>query len=51
MFPKVLKSIPFFKSDKELCSRFFSNLRMLFYAGAGMPQHVWDAWEQIAIET
>jgi feruloyl-CoA synthase len=24
---------------------------MLFYAGAGMPQHVWDAWEQLAIET
>jgi len=43
--------LPFFKIDKELCSRFFSNLRMLFYAGAGMPQHVWDEWEQLAIET
>ena len=42
--------LPYFKKDKELCSQFFSNLRMLFYAGAGMPQHVWDAWEQLAIE-
>ena len=31
--------------------RFFSKLDMLFYAGAGMPQHVWDAWEELAMET
>ena len=43
--------LPYFRNDKELCAQFFSNLRMLFYAGAGMPQHVWDAWEQLAIET
>ncbi|MDX2047264.1 MAG: feruloyl-CoA synthase, partial [Chitinophagaceae bacterium] len=43
--------IPYFKKDKELCGQFFSNLRMLFYAGAGMPQHVWDAWEQLAVAT
>jgi feruloyl-CoA synthase len=42
--------IPYFKSDEQLCKQFFSNLKMLFYAGAGMPQHVWDAWEQLAIE-
>ena len=41
----------YFKKDKELCRQFFSNLLMLFYAGAGMPQHVWDAWEQLAVET
>ncbi len=41
----------YFKNDKELCRQFFSNLHMLFYAGAGMPQHLWDAWEQLAVET
>jgi feruloyl-CoA synthase len=43
--------LPYIKKDKELCNQFFSNLRMLFYAGAGMPQHIWDEWEQLAIET
>lgn len=39
------------KKDKLLREHFFSNLKMLFYAGAGLPQHVWDAWEQLAMET
>jgi feruloyl-CoA synthase len=43
--------IPHFKNDKQLCKQFFSNLKMLFYAGAGMPQHVWNEWEQLAVET
>jgi len=43
--------LPYFRKDKKLCARFFSNLKMLFYAGAGMPQHVWDTWEQLAFET
>ncbi len=43
--------IPFFKKDEQLRKQFFSNLKMLFYAGAGMPQHVWDEWEQLAIDT
>ena len=43
--------IPYFKNDGELRKQFFKNLKMLFYAGAGMPQHVWDAWEQLAVET
>ncbi len=28
--------------DKELARTFYSNLDMLFYAGAGMAQHTWD---------
>ena len=28
--------------DAELAKTFFSNLGMMFYAGAGMPQHTWD---------
>ena len=43
--------IDYFKSDKALCQQFFSNLKMIFYAGAGMPQHVWDAWEKLSHET
>jgi feruloyl-CoA synthase len=43
--------IPFFKKDKDLREKFFSNLKLLFYAGAGMPQHVWDALEELAYET
>ena len=42
--------LPSFKKDHQLAERFFSNLKMLFYAGAGMPQHVWDAWEELAVE-
>jgi feruloyl-CoA synthase len=43
--------IPYFRKDAELRKKFFSRLKMLFYAGAGMPQHVWDAWEQLSLDT
>ncbi|CAN5711442.1 feruloyl-CoA synthase [soil metagenome] len=43
--------IPYLKNDEQLRNQFFSNVKMLFYAGAGMPQHVWDAWEELSLET
>jgi feruloyl-CoA synthase len=43
--------IPFLKASNVLCQRFFSKLKMIFYAGAGMPQHVWDALEQLSVQT
>ena len=43
--------IPHFESDEQLRKQFFTNVKMLFYAGAAMPQHVWDTWEKLAIET
>lgn len=43
--------IHYLRADGELCRFFFSRLNLLFYAGAGMPQHVWDALEQLAYET
>jgi feruloyl-CoA synthase len=43
--------IPHLKENKTLREQFFSNLKLLFYAGAGMPQHVWDALEELAFET
>ena len=43
--------IPFLRNDKALRENFFSHLKLLFYAGAGMAQHVWDALEELAYET
>ncbi len=43
--------IPYLRADEDLRKRFFSKLKMLFYAGAGMPQHVWDALEELSFET
>lgn len=43
--------IPYLRSDRELRERFFSELKLLFYAGAGMAQHVWDALEELAFQT
>lgn len=43
--------IPFLKQDKTLREHFFSRLKLLFYAGAGMPQHIWDTLEELAYKT
>ncbi|HNR07123.1 MAG TPA: feruloyl-CoA synthase [Saprospiraceae bacterium] len=43
--------IPYLRNDETLRRQFFSNLKMLFYAGAGMPQHTWDALEELSIDT
>ena len=43
--------IPFLREDKTLRELFFSQLKLFFYAGAGMPQHTWDALEQLSYET
>ncbi len=43
--------IPHLRTDKALREQFFSKLKLLFYAGAGMPQHTWDALEELAYET
>jgi feruloyl-CoA synthase len=39
----------YFRKDKGLAEKFFSNMKMLFYAGAVMPQHVWDGWEELSV--
>ena len=39
------------RHDEPLRKHFFSRLQMFFYAGAGMPQHVWDALEELAWQT
>ena len=37
--------------DGRLRENFFSRVRLLQYAGAGLAQHVWDALERLAVET
>ena len=43
--------IPFLRNDAAFCKEFFSHLKMFFYAGAGMAQHVWNALEDLSVET
>jgi feruloyl-CoA synthase len=39
------------RCDAALRTRFFSRLRMMFYAGAGLSPYLWDELEQFARET
>jgi feruloyl-CoA synthase len=39
------------KRDAALRRTFFSRVAMLFYAGAGLPQPVWDAFDELAVAT
>ena len=43
--------LPFFEDDAALCRSFFSKLRVLMYAGAGLSQHVWDSLERLSHRT
>jgi feruloyl-CoA synthase len=43
--------LPHLRADRELRERFFSRLKVLFYAGAGLAQHVWDELQQLAVGT
>jgi feruloyl-CoA synthase len=38
------------QSDKPLRHRFFENLDMVFYAGASLPQDVWEGFETMAMD-
>ncbi len=38
------------QDDVSLRQRFFENLDMVFYAGASLPQEVWDGFETMAME-
>ena len=43
--------LPALRSDRQLRETFFSQLRLLFYAGAGLSQPVWDAYRELGVET
>jgi feruloyl-CoA synthase len=39
------------RADRELRENFFRRLGLMFYAGAGLSQPVWDAYRELAFET
>lgn len=39
------------RGDEELRRHFFSEVKFAFYAGAALPQNLWDALEELSIET
>jgi feruloyl-CoA synthase len=43
--------LPALRADRQLRETFFSKVRLLFYAGAGLSQPVWDAYRELAVET
>ena len=43
--------VPHFRADDALRRNFFSRLKVLFYAGAGLNQTTWDELTRLAIET
>jgi len=43
--------LPFLTAESALREKFFSRLKVLFYAGAALPQHVLDAYHRLAYET
>ena len=43
--------VPHLKQDPELRKHYFSRLKALFYAGAGISQETWDTLQQLSIET
>jgi len=50
--PKGFESlIPYLDADRALAEKFFSRLRLNFYAAAGLPQHIWDALDDLAVRT
>src|SRR3954470_23514563 len=40
--------LPFFRDDRALRENFFSRLKVLWFAGAGLAQHVFDEWKEMA---
>src|SRR5688500_12750792 len=40
--------LPFLRADAELRARFFSRLKVLWFAGAALPQHVYDEMKELA---
>ena len=39
------------RADSELRTAFFSNLQVIFYAAAALPQHLWEALRELASQT
>jgi feruloyl-CoA synthase len=50
--PKGFEALlPHLRSDADLRKNFFSRLKVLFYAGAGLQQYVWDELQEMSVAT
>jgi feruloyl-CoA synthase len=50
--PRTYEALmPYLRADPELRARFFSKLRILFYAAAGLSQRFFDELSQMAIDS
>ncbi|MBZ0218126.1 MAG: feruloyl-CoA synthase, partial [Fimbriimonadaceae bacterium] len=43
--------IPRLEQDGDLCAAFFKNLDIVFYAGAALPQNLWERLEKLSMAT
>ena len=43
--------LPYLRRDEALRETFFRHLNLMFYAGAGLAQHVLDEFEELAFQT
>jgi feruloyl-CoA synthase len=43
--------LPYLRAEPELAKKFFGGLKILFFAGASLSQHIWDELDAIALET
>jgi len=43
--------LPFLEKDEKLARKFFANLRLIFYAGASLPQDLWERLENLSVRT
>jgi feruloyl-CoA synthase len=43
--------LPFLERDQALAQSFFRKLRLIFYAGAALPQDLWDRLEAVSLRT
>jgi len=43
--------LPYFRSDPALCAKFFSRVKVLWFAGAGIAQHVFDEMKRLALQS
>jgi len=42
--------LPHLEQDEALRNCFFKNLQLIFYAGAALPQDLWDRLEKVAVQ-
>jgi feruloyl-CoA synthase len=42
--------LPFLRNDEQLRKTFFSRIKMLWFAGAALAQHVFEEMQQLAVE-